>query len=532
MKILDCTLRDGGYYTDWHFDQKVVENYFHAMELSGIDIVEVGLRSPQKDKFLGPFTYCNDTFLKNLNLPKSCQIAVMINAKEYILDGNANTALINTQFNSKKDSPVELVRIAAHYSEIGAIPGIFQQLTKLGYEVAVNLMQTGNKTSEEITAGVKILNNLDMVALYFADSFGDMNYQKITSTIETIKKDWKGEIGIHAHNNMGMALNNTMISFDHGVTYLDSTIMGMGRGAGNTQTEYLILEMAKRFSKYSPSAIFPIVLKDFQILQNEYKWGTNLLYYLSSEFNIHPTYIQEILGSNQSTTNILTALENLKSVNAVSYSKDKLSSAFELNYTDSVGTWSPKSLIENKDVLIIGSGPNVKKYSKAIEDYIMEKKPFVISLNLTEDINTSLIDVFASCHPIKLLSDIKKYKDTDKPLMIPYNSLSNNLKDQVSGVNILDYGITIKENLFNFADKTCYLPSPLVFAYTLAAATSAKANRVLVTGLDGYTPGDERQVEMENVLKCYFQNENALKVISVTPTTYNLDQTTIFNYDL
>lgn len=532
MKILDCTLRDGGYYTDWHFDEKVVENYFHAMELSGVDIVEVGLRSPQKDKFLGPFTYCNDLFLKSLNLPKNAQIAVMINAKEYIKDGNVNIELIHSQFNSKKESPVELVRVAAHYSEIGSIPGIFKELTTLGYKVAVNLMQTGNKSSEEITNAVKSLNDLDMVALYFADSFGDMNYQKITSTIETIKKDWKGELGIHAHNNMGTALNNTIISYEHGVAYLDSTIMGMGRGAGNTQTEYLILEMAKRFPKYSPSAIFPIVLKDFQILQNEYKWGTNLLYYLSSEFNIHPTYIQEILGSNQSTTNILTALENLKSVNAVSYSKEKLNSAFELNYTDSVGSWSPKSTIENKDVLIVGSGPNVKKYSQAIEEYIKDKKPYVISLNLTEDINNKFIDLYASCHPIKLLSDIKKYKDINKPLMIPYNSLSNSLKDQISGVNILDYGIIIKENLFKFEDETCYLPSPLVFAYTLAAATSAKANRVLVTGLDGYAPGDDRQAEMENILNCYFENENALKVVSVTPTTYNLDQTTIFNYDL
>lgn len=532
MKILDCTLRDGGYYTDWHFDEKVVENYFHAMELSGVDIVEVGLRSPQKDKFLGPFTYSNDLFLKSLNLPKNAQIAVMINAKEYIKDGNVDIELIQSQFNAKNDSPVELVRIAAHYSEIESIPVIFQELETLGYKVAVNLMQTGNKNPEEISTAVKSLNSLDMVALYFADSFGDMDYHKITNTIETIKKDWKGDLGIHAHNNMGMALNNTIISHDHGVTYLDSTIMGMGRGAGNTQTEYLILEMAKRFSKYNPSAIFPIVLKDFQKLQNEYKWGTNLLYYLSSEFNIHPTYIQEILSSNQTTTNILTALENLKSVNAVSYSKDKLNSAFELNYTDSVGTWSPKELMKNRDILIIGSGPNVKKYSNAIEAYIQEKRPIVISLNLTEDININFIDLFASCHPIKLLSDVKKYKGINKPLMIPFNSLSTNLKNQLSDVNILDYGITIKENSFSFEENTCYLPNPLVFAYTLAAATSANANRVLVTGLDGYAPGDERQVEMESTLSCYFQNKNALKILSVTPTTYNLEQTTIYNFDL
>ena len=532
MKILDCTLRDGGYYTDWHFDKKLVENYLNAIDSSGIDVVEVGLRIPQKNKFFGPFAYSNDLFLETLNLPKNCEIAVMINARDYIKNDKSNTSLLNTQFNLKENSPVDLVRIAAHYSEINALPSIVNDLSNKGYKVAINLMQTGSKTPEVITKAVKQLSHLELEALYFADSFGDMNYSKILSTIKAMKEGWGGNLGIHAHNNMGMAVNNTIVSLENGVNYLDSTIMGMGRGAGNAPTEYLILECSKRSEKYNPSAIFPLVLKDFNKLHKKYNWGTSLLYYLSAQFNIHPTYIQEILASNQSTTNILTALENLKSANAISYSKEKLNSAFELDYINSKGTWSPETIFLDKDVLILGSGPSVSHHSTAIESYIKAKKPIVISLNLNKFINSDLIDLYAACHPIKLLSDIKRYKDIKKPVMLPFDSLNENLKEQISSVDVLNYGITISENKFKSEDKTCYLPAPLVFAYTIAAASAGRSNRILVAGLDGYSLGDSRQFEMENILECYTKSNCPLEILSVTPTTYKLRQTTIYNFDL
>lgn len=533
MKILDCTLRDGGYYTNWHFKKETIENYLIAMESSEVDYIEIGLRTPAKNSFLGPFAYCSDDFLKSLPIPKKSKIAVMINAKDYIKNEEINSSLLNDTFSSKDKSCVSLVRIAAHYSEVSYLSEMFGLLDKKGYAVAINLMQTGSKSKEEITTAIRSLSHLNLVALYFADSFGDMDQNKVVDTIKIFKECWNKEIGIHAHNNMGMALKNTLTAYENGASFLDCTVMGMGRGAGNTQTEYLLLEANKITSSYSPSAIFPLVLKDFKELHNKYQWGPSLLYYLSAQYSIHPTYIQEILSTDQTTTNIITALENLRMANASSYSREKLNNAFKFNFSNSTGSWTPESLLCEKDILILGSGPSVKNHAEAIKNYILTKKPFVISLNYTKEIDEDLIDVYAACHPIKLLSQVELYKTTKTPLMIPFNSLDEDLQEKLSGIEILDYGITGADSIFKFDKNYCELPKPIAFAYAIAAASSGKANRILAAGFDGYIKGDQRQDEMEEILTTYFDTKDSIEIISITPTSYEkMSQSTVYNMNL
>ena len=118
VKLLDCTLRDGGYYTDWDFDRSLVEAYFSAMAASGIDFVEVGLRNFSRESFLGPFAYSTEEFLSSLPVPRSLNLGVMVDAKTLLNARKPLREAVLSLFLPAKSSRITLVRVAAHFSEI------------------------------------------------------------------------------------------------------------------------------------------------------------------------------------------------------------------------------------------------------------------------------------------------------------------------------------------------------------------------------------------------------------------------------
>jgi 4-hydroxy 2-oxovalerate aldolase len=116
IKILDCTLRDGGYYNNWDFRDEVVRRYLQSVAAASIDAVEIGFRSLPQDSFLGPYAYATDEFLKSLDLPKGPIYAVMINGKDYVDYQGGAVAGIDRQFKKADQSPVQLVRIAMNFN--------------------------------------------------------------------------------------------------------------------------------------------------------------------------------------------------------------------------------------------------------------------------------------------------------------------------------------------------------------------------------------------------------------------------------
>ena len=118
LKILDCTLRDGGYYNNWDFDNELVEIYLKSMRDASIDVVEIGFRSPPKNSFMGPYVYSLDEHLESLPLPKNILIGVMINANEYLSAPEGPVEMINKLFQPRDKSPVGLVRIAINFDSV------------------------------------------------------------------------------------------------------------------------------------------------------------------------------------------------------------------------------------------------------------------------------------------------------------------------------------------------------------------------------------------------------------------------------
>lgn len=535
VKILDCTLRDGGYYNAWDFSSELVSNYIETMQAANVDVIELGFRSLQNQEFKGAFAYTTDTFLETLSIPPALKVAVMVNASEFVRDGEANLALLARLFpKGATDSKVSIVRIACHFHELVTALPAAAWLKEMGFTVGFNLMQIADRSRAEVESVAREASLYPLDVLYFADSMGSMTPDKVSELIGWLRSHWTGDLGVHTHDNMGLALQNTLRALDEGVSWVDSTVTGMGRGPGNARTEELVIELAERRGQ-SPNLVplMSLIRKHFRPMQHQHGWGTNSYYYLAGKYGIHPTYIQEMLGdSRYDEADILAVIQHLRVEGGKKFSLNTLDAARHFYQGEPRGQWKPSSLFKDREILLLGTGPGVASHREAIELYIREKCPVVMALNTQSAVTPDLIDVRVACHPVRLLADCETHTRLPQPLITPYSMLPEDVKESLKNKRVLDFGLAVQPDRFEFSDHHCTLPSSLVIGYALAVATSGQASRVLMAGFDGYGEDDPRTSEMQKLLDAYLLCGSALELLAVTPTRYSLPKRSIYSADL
>lgn len=545
ITFLDCTLRDGGYYNDWDFSPELINEYLLAMVALQVDYVEIGFRLLNSQGFKGGCAFSTDSFLNSLSIPVQLKnkIGVMVNGSDLLPEATINTLsqdeiaikeyqhnVLNRLFKAKSESPVSLVRIACHVHEFKSCLPASIWLKEKGYKVGFNLMQVADRAKNEITELAKEANQYPIDVLYFADSMGSLNPEETHQIVMAFKRGWQHELGIHTHDNMGQAIANSLQAITDDVSWVDSTVTGMGRGPGNAQTEYMAIALEDyRVKNGNFTPLLELIRKHFKPMQTQYGWGTNPYYYLAGKYGIHPSYIQEMLiDCRYSEEDILSVIEHLKIEGGKKFSLGTLEVARHFYAGELKGTWKPENEIKGNDVLIIGTGPSVARHQKAIEAYILKHKPYVIALNAQQTIDESLINVRAACHPVRLLADCQEYLQLPQPLITPASMLPEDVKNELSQKTLFDYGIMIKPEVFEFSESYCTLPRSLVIAYALAIATSGKAKRILLVGFDGYQNEDARNKELDNIFRAYSDLESSLEITSLTPTRYQVIKSTIY----
>jgi len=529
--FLDCTLRDGGYYNSWNFDHSLIQDYIFAVNDAGVDVVELGFRTLNKQGFKGICAYTTDSFIHSLEVPEGLSLCVMINASEILHEGRYSEQKLTQLFPTDSiSSNISIVRIASHtYEFIEALLAV-DFLSAKGFRVGFNLMQVSESEPNDLIMLSKEASKYPIDVLYFADSLGNMNSEQVQRVIDLFKTHWKGELGIHAHDNMSRALSNSLYALSHGVTWVDSTVTGMGRGAGNVKTELLAIEISDlRNAKLNIKPLISLANKIFKPLKNKYLWGTNPFYYLSGKNSVHPTYVQEMMvDPRYKEEDIISVIEHLGSRKGTKYSKNILEESRNYYSQPPKGSWSPVELFYNREVLLIGSGPEVSKHKRAIEAYIKDKKPLVLALNAQSLITNDLIDLRIACHPIRLLTDFEKLMELSKPLITPLSSIPDNILETNQILRTLDYGLGVQNSKNIYNEKFCILTSPLVLSYALAVASSGKAKRVFLAGFDGYSADDSRRIENDLIFKAHKETDFAVDLLAVTPTLYNIDSTSIY----
>ena len=204
----------------------------------------MGFRRFGADRYLGPTAFTTDEFLSGLNIAPERTVAVMMNAKD-IVSAADPVAAVRQVFAAKANSRVDMVRFAALYKEVEPLAPAIDELHRMGYRVALNMMQVSDRTPAEIVDFGRKCKSMGVEVAYIADSFGGLRPSDLPPIIHSLLEGFEGPVGCHLHDNMTYALASTLAAVDAGATWADATVLGMGRGPGNVRTEYLAPELVR-----------------------------------------------------------------------------------------------------------------------------------------------------------------------------------------------------------------------------------------------------------------------------------------------
>jgi len=345
-EMLDCTIRDGGYINNWNFTDEEVLECYKAVTQAGYDYFEIGFMYDKIDDKNGKWYSLTTVDIKNIyEKYNGCKIAVMIP-----IDNSDNI-----QFSDFVTTNISLIRLLLKLTNdkkkddelIEKTNNYILQFKKLRYEVCLNLSSSDKYDKNIIDYVVSHFYDKDLKCIYLADTFGYLNEETTRKQLYNFQKalyryNSKIPLGFHPHNNMGNALGKSKVALDFRVKMLDSTIYGLGRGAGNLQTEAIILELNRKYGndKYD---ILPIIkygdkyIRKFndQYIKSSYIYGNSVLYTITGYFNIHPDYVKYICEkySDQSIEDIYYCMIHIKTLNKNIFFNFIVDSFFKKNYS-------------------------------------------------------------------------------------------------------------------------------------------------------------------------------------------------------
>ncbi len=286
IRVVDATIRDGGLCNDFRFDDKFVKDLYVANVKAGVDYMEFGYKASKEifdEKDFGKWKFCNDSDIRKIVGDNKTKLKIAVMADVGRTDFEKDII-------PKKDSPIDLVRIATYINTIPAAIEMIEDCAKKGYETTINIMAVSKAKTEDIVTALEILGQSPVNAFYIVDSYGALypeESRRLADLYCSIADKYNKAVGIHAHNNQQLAFANTIEAMTQGASYLDATVDGMGRGAGNCALE-LLLGFLKN-PKYKVDPILKIIEEHTHKLKEDgVKWGYDIPYMLTGQFNTHP----------------------------------------------------------------------------------------------------------------------------------------------------------------------------------------------------------------------------------------------------
>ncbi|MBN1524879.1 MAG: aldolase catalytic domain-containing protein [Spirochaetales bacterium] len=284
IKVIDCTIRDGGLMNDHNFETGLVHQVFKTLVESGIDYMEVGYKADKKifssDKF-GKWKFSEEDDIKKMIGENEAGIKISVMADAERTDYKA--------IPNKSESAIDIYRVATYIHQIPTAVEMIKDFTAKGYETSVNLMAVSTVREDEIDAAMEVFAETPVETIYVVDSFGSMYCEQIQNLVRKYRKyaDPAGkQIGIHAHNNQQLAYSNTITAIVEGANFLDATLDGMGRGAGNCPLELLVGFLHN--PKYHIRPILECLKDHIYPIKEQLNWGYKVPYMITGQLNQHP----------------------------------------------------------------------------------------------------------------------------------------------------------------------------------------------------------------------------------------------------
>lgn len=498
MKILDCTLRDGGYYNDWDFDSHTVDCYLAAMNRLPVDMIEVGYRSLPSKSYMGRFGYSPRFVLERVRARSHKRVAVMLNEKD------VRVSDLGTVLDPVADL-VDMVRLAIAPDNMARAIELGRAIKERGIAVAFNVMYMSKW--HQMPAFLELLPKLDGWAdcINMVDSFGGVTPEDVRRTFAMVRERTTVPIGFHGHNNLELALVNTLAAIECGAEWVDATVVGMGRGAGNLKLELLLAFLNKGGLEVDFNLLSEVV-SHFADLQAHYGWGTSLPYMISGANSLPQKEVMAWVSNRLLSLNsIVRALENKR---------------LGIEDNDKYPEWQTERA---ERVLVVGGGDSVVEHADAVREMLADDPKIVVVHSSSR--NAALFEQLPNPQIFCLVGDeghrMERVFDGLKEfggrcLLPPYPRKMGT-----------DVPASVKDKTFELHEVTFTdLFRDSCTAMALQAAIEMCARSVMVIGYDGYTDvvmtQRERDLTAENeyIMEAFdraFEGE----FVSLTPTLYN-----------
>lgn len=499
IEILDCTIRDGGYVNDWAFSKELVRESYRALSKSGVTFVELGFRGAKK--YFNPEKYGLWRFTPDALID---EVTHNINGAKIAVMGDYGKIEIE-EFVSAKESPVDLVRIAVNKDKLNGAISLLEKIKTKGYITSLQCMGYSTYTEQEKQELLISLKSTSIDYVYIADSYGSIFPFQIVGLFEPLLELGGFRVGFHPHNNIQMAFANSLEAIKTGVHIIDSSIYGMGRGAGNLQTEIILSYiLQQQNNKYNILPILNCIERFFIDLHRETPWGYELPYMISGILNCHPNYPKEFLRRKEiSMEDIWAGLECVRELNPtgfnpqivekiittglISASNNKRASDLPLiSSTVPAGELPSVPYIDRHkgcEFLVLANGPNLLKYKPDIDEFIAKYDPVILGANNLGGIFTPHYHAFNNKK--RFVSYVEQVNAQSK-LMIGTNITLGMIQEYVSRdyeplvfYDLLDANFDIRDGVITTNCRT-------ISVLLVGLAVVMGAERVFIAGMDGY----------------------------------------------
>lgn len=496
FNLLDCTIRDGGYYTNWDFNEALIEQYLETMRVSGIDALEIGYRNPPVEEYKGEYFYTPVERIRWIKERFDGELAVLIDVKN--VDETSIANLIQPL-----SGLIELIRFAVHPDKLSNARKLAACAKEIGFKVALNVMYFSTWWDNDSVIYQLIQARQFADYIYLVDSFGASYPNQVYTAVEKLASAGV-PVGFHGHNNLELALANTLEAKRAGAKIIDSTITGMGRGAGNLKTELLLAAMYGKTQQPSQLKVLSDLVERFEELRATYGWGTSLPYMVAGAWSFPQGKVMDWITTRYyPLQEVVTGLgEIVQNSEPAQYEIFK----FETPYAE---------------CLIIGGGESVELHQRAIERLLSERPEMLV--------------VFASSRHYMRFKSIP-----NKQVVVIVGNESERLRSQLnswddfSGIcvipcpprelpEIIPHELKSKVREMTFPKIFDAMSSHTSVAIEICALAQAKS--IFVCGYDGYIEnhfsGKTRAIHLENESLFNQANLSGLSLKSVTPTSYS-----------
>ncbi len=297
IKVLDCTVRDGGLIHNHDFSDTFVRAVYDTCAAAGVDYMELGYKA-SKRLFSrgehGSWKFCDEDDMRRIcgdNPHPDVKLSAMADAER---------TDYHEDILPRDKSVLSMIRVATYIHQIPTAVDMIIDAHEKGYETTVNLMALSAVREHELGQALDALAASPVDTIYVVDSYGSLYSEQLHALVRLFKRAIEGtskQLGIHTHNNQQLAFANVIEAIIEGVNLIDATIYGFGRGAGNCPMELLLGFL--RNPKFDQRPVIACIEKHFLPLAREVDWGYSIPYMITGQLNQHPREAMELRESDR-----------------------------------------------------------------------------------------------------------------------------------------------------------------------------------------------------------------------------------------